>query len=135
MPRIAGVDIPEQLRLEIALTHIYGIGRHLSNQITSQTKLDPNLRAKDLTPDQITLLQKTITQYQTEGELKKAVSQHITRLKAIGSYRGLRHSQKLPARGQRTKTNARTKRGKRLTVGAFKKSALTKLEQQQKQKK
>jgi small subunit ribosomal protein S13 len=134
MPRIAGVDIPEHRRLENALTSIYGIGPYQSNQVISQAQLKPDIRAKSLTNEQIATLQKIINQLKVEGELKKEVSQNITRLKATGSYRGQRHSQKLPARGQRTKTNARTKRGKRMTVGAYKKSALAKIEQQTKQK-
>ena len=134
MPRIAGVDIPDQPRLEHALTQIYGIGLHHSRKIIAQAQLNTDIRAGQLSSEQITSLQKIIANYKVEGELKKEVSQTITRLKAINTYRGTRHAQKLPSRGQRTKTNARTRRGRRVTVGAFKKEALAKTEQQSKPK-
>ncbi len=132
MPRIIGVDLPDNKRMEIALTYIYGIGPHLATEILEKTKIDPNLRAKDLTGQDLAKLQKALEEYKIEGDLRKEIRENIQRLKRIGSYRGLRHMQGLPVRGQRTRTNARTKRGKRRTVGAMKKEDLAKLEQARK---
>lgn len=126
MPRIAGVDLPEEKRIEIALTYITGIGRSNVKKVLTKAKVDPDTRARDLNPDEVTRLQKAVDVYPTEGKLKSQVRENIQRLKRIGSYRGLRHSQNLPVRGQRTRTNARTKRGKRRTIGAMKKKDLAK---------
>ena len=126
MPRIAGVDIPKEKRIEIALTYIMGIGRSNVKKILTQAKVNPDKRTQDLVADEITRLQKVIDIYPTEGKVRKIVRENIQRLKRIGSYRGLRHSQNLPTRGQQTKTNARTKRGKRKTIGALKKKDLAK---------
>lgn len=126
MPRIAGVDIPEEKRIEISLTYIVGIGNFISKKILEQTKISPDKRTRDLTPQEIARLQKVIDQYPTEGEVLKIVRENIQRLKRIGCYRGLRHTQNLPVRGQRTRTNARTKRGKRKTIGATKKKEMAK---------
>lgn len=126
MPRIAGVDIPEEKRVETSLTYITGVGNFTAQKILDQTKIDPNKRARDLTADEVARLQKAVDQYPTEGEIRKTVRENIQRLKRIGSYRGLRHSQGLPVRGQQTRTNARTKRGKRKTIGAIKKKDLAK---------
>jgi len=122
MPRISGVDIPEQKRMVIALTYVKGIGNTLSRKILSKAGIDENVRAKDLTEDDVAKIRSTITELKipVEGELRKIVGQNIARLKDIRSYRGLRHAKGLPVRGQRTKTNARTKRGKRSTVGGMK---------------
>jgi len=128
MPRIAGVDIPEEKRIEIALTYITGIGRSNVHQILDEARISPDTRAKDLTTEEVTRLQRVIDNYPTEGEVRQRVRESIQRLKRIGCYRGLRHSQNLPVRGQRTRTNARTKRGKRKTVGAMKKKDLMKLQ-------
>lgn len=128
MPRIAGVDIPEEKRIEIALTYIIGIGGSNVQKILAEAKVEPDTRARDLRPEEVTRLQKAVDKYPTEGKIKSLVREDIQRLKRIGSYRGLRHSQGLPVRGQRTRTNARTKRGKRKTVGAMKKGVPVKLQ-------
>jgi small subunit ribosomal protein S13 len=121
MPRIAGIDIPENKRTEIALTYIFGIGRSNIQSILKQAKVDPGKRAKDLSADELNRLQRAIEQYPTEGVLRQKIRDNIQNLKRIGSYRGSRHVANLPARGQRTRVNARTRRGKRRTVGALKK--------------
>ncbi len=128
MPRISGAEIPSEKTVKIALTYIYGIGRKSATDILSKAKVDPVKRAKDLTPDEVSRLQKIIDTYPTEGTLRKKIQEEIKRLKDIGSYRGVRHSQNLPVRGQRTRSNARTKRGKRVTIGALRKKALARLE-------
>ena len=128
MPRIAGVNIPDNKRIEIALTYIFGIGRSLSNKILKQAKIDINLRANKLAPEQINLLKEIIEkQYRIEGELRRERMMNIKRLKDINSYRGIRHIKGLPVRGQRTKTNTRTVRGNvRKTMGSGRKSAAEK---------
>ena len=117
MPRIAGVDIPAQKRVEISLQYIYGIGPNLSKQIIALSKVNPDTRAKDLTEEEISKLRDLIEKrFRVEGELKKEIDLNIKRLVEIGSYRGVRHRRGLPVRGQRTRTNARTRRGPRRTV-------------------
>ena len=117
MARIAGVDLPRNKRVEIGLTYIYGIGRSLSNEILRKAGVDPDKRVKDLTESEITALREVIDrEYTVEGDLRRAVQMNIRRLIEIGCYRGLRHRRNLPVRGQRTRTNARTKRGPRKTV-------------------
>ncbi len=116
MARIEGVDLPREKRVEIALTYIYGIGRPRSKEILEATKVDPNKRVRDLTEAEVTLLRDAVSNYRVEGELRREVQLNIKRLIEIGSYRGLRHRRSLPVRGQRTKTNARTKRGPKKTV-------------------
>jgi len=128
MLRLVGVDLPEEKRLEIALTYIHGIGLKTSQNIIMEAKLNPDTRAKDLSAGEITKLQKILDQYPVEGDLRKVVRENLQRLKRIGSYRGLRHAMGLPSRGQRTRTNARTKRGKRKTIGAMKKDDAAKME-------
>ena len=122
MPRVLGIDIPENKRLEISMTYIYGVGRCLSNEIITRLGLDRNMRAHKLTPDDIarinTLLQ---SEYVVEGDLRRQVQNNIKRLINIHSYRGLRHRSGLPVRGQRTRTNARTRKGKRKTIANKKK--------------
>jgi len=121
MPRIVGVNIPDNKRVEIALTYIFGIGRSLSNRILLKTGIDGNKRAKSLGPEEINQLKVEIEKYKTEGELRHEVTSHVKRLKEIGSYRGARHSKHLPVRGQQTKTNSRTVRGNvRRTMGSGK---------------
>ncbi len=119
MPRIAGVDIPNNKRIVIALTYIYGIGLSTSKEILERAKVDENIRAKDLTDEQLASIRNVIEkgQYMVEGELRRVVSQNIKRLKDIQCYRGIRHIRNLPVRGQKTQKNARTKRGKRVAVG------------------
>ncbi len=122
MARIAGVDIPREKRVEIALTYIFGIGLPTSQKILAQTNINPDTRVRDLTEDQVGRLREVIDRrYKVEGDLRREVSLNIKRLQEIGSYRGLRHRRNLPLRGQRTKTNARTRRGVKKTVGAKKK--------------
>lgn len=120
MPRISGVNLPNEKRLVIGLTYIFGIGRSLSEQIIKALDLDPNMKVKDLTEAQSNEIRKIIdTKYRTEGELRREVLANIKRLKEINSYKGTRHTKRLPARGQRTKTNSRTVRGNvRRTAGS-----------------
>ncbi len=117
MARIAGVDLPKNKRVEIGLTYIFGIGRSRSNEILDNAGVNPDTRVKDLTEAEITSLRSEIDEYQVEGELRREVRADIKRLKDIGSYRGLRHRRGLPVRGQRTRTNARTRKGPKKTVG------------------
>jgi small subunit ribosomal protein S13 len=117
MPRIAGVDLPRDKRVEIGLTYIYGIGRSRSNEILGNTRIDPDKRVKDLSEAETNRLREFIDRnYSFEGDLRREVSQNIRRLEEIGCYRGIRHRRNLPVRGQRTKTNARTRKGPRKTV-------------------
>jgi len=117
MARIAGVDLPRDKRVEVALTYIYGIGRTTSRDILSQTDVDPNTRVKDLAEAEISRLREVIDRgYRVEGDLRREVTMNIKRLQEIGCYRGIRHRRNLPVRGQRTRTNARCKRGARKTV-------------------
>ena len=128
MVRIAGVDLPSNKRLEIGLTYIYGIGRSLALEIIDRAKIDPARKGKDLTESEVVALRDIIKDYEVEGDLRKTVQMNIKRLMDIGTYRGQRHKRGLPVRGQRTKTNARTKRGKRKTVGAGHKKSEVKKE-------
>lgn len=117
MARIAGVDLPRDKRIEAALPYIYGIGWSRSREILKKTGIDPNIRVKDLTEEQINLLKQTIDRdYKVEGDLRREVTMNIKRLMDIGCYRGLRHRKGLPVRGQRTHTNARTRKGPRRMV-------------------
>lgn len=120
MPRVVGVDIPGRKRIEYALRYIYGIGPYRARVILEKTGIDPSKKADDLTPDEIrTLISFIQENYRIEGDLRREVTQNIRRLIAIGSYRGTRHKRSLPVRGQRTSTNARTRKGPRRTVGAI----------------
>jgi len=131
MARIAGVELPPQKRVEIGLTYIYGIGRSLSNQILHEAGVNPDTRVKELTESEVSALQTIIQKnYRVEGDLRRSVQDNIRRLIDIGSYRGIRHRRGLPVRGQRTRTNARTKRGKRKTVGTVKREAKPKEEKE-----
>ena len=122
MARIAGIDIPREKRVEIALTYIYGIGLPTSQKILQQTNINPDTRVRDLTEDQVNRLREVIDRrYKVEGDLRRETALNIKRLIEIGSYRGMRHRRNLPARGQRTKTNARARRGPKKTVGARRK--------------
>jgi small subunit ribosomal protein S13 len=122
MPRVIGIDIPDNKRLEISLTYIFGIGRKLSNEIIAKLGLDPNMRAHKLTEDDIAKLNAIIqSEYIVEGDLRRQVQNNIKRLISIHSYRGMRHRLGLPVRGQRTRTNTRTRKGKRKTVANKKK--------------
>jgi len=125
MPRIAGVTIPENKRIAISITYIYGVGDALSKKILKETNIDPNKKAKDLTPKEVNDLREFIEKnHKIEGDLRRQVMVNIKRLKDIGTWRGQRHSKKLPVRGQRTKTNTRTVRGNvRKTMGSGRKPA------------
>jgi len=125
LARIEGVDLPRNKRVEIGLTYIFGIGRSTSQDILESTGVDPDTRVKDLTEAEISKIRKEIDKYPVEGELRREVRANIKRLKDIGCYRGLRHRRGLPVRGQRTRTNARTRKGPKKTVGA-KRSKATK---------
>jgi small subunit ribosomal protein S13 len=123
MARIAGIDIPREKRVEIALTYIYGIGLSSSQRILKQTSVNPDTRVRDLTEDQVNRLREVIDRtFKVEGDLRREVALNIKRLIEIGSYRGMRHRRNLPSRGQNTKTNARQRRGPKKTVGARKKT-------------
>ncbi|NMB56964.1 30S ribosomal protein S13 [Candidatus Beckwithbacteria bacterium] len=134
MPRIVGVDIPENKRIEASLQYIYGVGSTNVKTILKLANIDPDKRAKDLTDQEILRIVKSLETIPTEGVLRKIVSDNIQRLKQIRTYRGIRHMQRLPVRGQRTRVNARTKRGKRLTVGALTKEMAQKLDEAKKAK-
>lgn len=122
MARIAGVDLPREKRVEVALTYIYGIGLSRAKEILAATGINPDTRVRNLTEEEVSKLREVIDKnYKVEGDLQREVSLNIKRLIEIGSYRGLRHRRGLPVRGQRTKTNARTRKGPRRTIGAKKK--------------
>jgi small subunit ribosomal protein S13 len=122
MARIAGVDIPREKRVEIALTYVYGLGLPTSQKILAQANVNPDTRVRDLTDEQVGRLREIIDRrYKVEGDLRREVALNIKRLQEIGSYRGLRHRRNLPLRGQRTKTNARQRRGPKRTVGVRRK--------------
>jgi len=128
VPRIVGVDIPKEKRVEIALGYIYGIGRTVSGKILKIANISPDKRAKDLTEEEVARLSSIIQKdYKVEGDLRREVSANIKRLIDVGSYRGLRHRRGLPVRGQRTKTNARTRKGPRKTVGVVRQKAERKI--------
>ncbi len=127
MPRIIGVDIPKDKRIEVALTYIYGIGLTRSREILNEVGVSPDKRAKDLEEQEVTAITLFIQEsYQVEGDLRRLQIGNVKRLMSIGSYRGLRHKRNLPARGQRTKTNSRTRKGPKRTIGAFKDRAARK---------
>ena len=122
MARIAGVDIPREKRVEIGLTYVYGIGRTSSNKILAEAGINPDTRVKDLTEDEVIKIREIIDKnYKVEGDLRRETALNIKRLMEIGCYRGLRHRKNLPVRGQRTKTNARTRKGPRKLVAGKKK--------------
>ena len=122
MARIAGVDLPREKRVEIGLTYVYGIGRASSNRILAEAGIDPNTRVRDLSDDEVAKIREVIDATQTvEGDLRREIALNIKRLVEIGCYRGIRHRKGLPVRGQKTKTNARTRKGPRRTVANKKK--------------
>ena len=121
MARIAGVDLPREKRVEIGLTYIYGIGRTSSNKILESAGVNPDIRVKDLSDEDVNKIRKAMENYKVEGDLRREVALNIKRLTEIGCYRGLRHRRGLPVRGQRTKTNARTRKGPRKLVSKSKK--------------
>jgi len=120
--RIAGIDLPRNERVEISLTRIFGVGRTVSRKILDETGIDPNKKSKDLTDEEGSKIRTVIDRdLKVEGDLRREISMNIKRLQDIGSYRGLRHRSRLPSRGQRTKTNARTRKGPRKAIGSMKK--------------
>lgn len=121
MARIAGVDLPAHKRIDIALTHIYGVGRHTAREIVEKTGLSPLMKAGDLDSNQATQIRQALDTFVVEGDLRREIALNIKRLTDLGCYRGLRHRRGLPCRGQRTKTNARTRKGPRKTVANKKK--------------
>lgn len=122
MARISGVDLPNDKRIEIALTYIYGIGRTLAKEVVAKAQINPDIRVKDLSNEDIGKIRNVLADYKIEGALRTEVSMNIKRLMDIGCYRGIRHRRGLPVRGQRTHTNARTRTGRRRAVGAKKKN-------------
>lgn len=126
--RVASVTIPDSKRMDIALTYIYGIGRSNVLPILESSKVDGSKKAKDLTEEEVKRITKVLETYKIEGDLRADVAADIRRLKESGSYRGIRHTRGLPSRGQRTRSNARTKRGKRVTIGAIKKEVAAKMD-------
>ena len=124
MPRIAGVDLPRDKRIEIALTYVYGVGRSRATEILKNTGINPDTRMRDITEEEAAHLREVIERdYTIEGDLRREVQSNIQRLMEIGAYRGLRHRRGLPVRGQRTRTNARTRKGRRKTVAGRKRAA------------
>jgi small subunit ribosomal protein S13 len=128
MPRIAGIDIPDHKKVAISLRYIFGIGPTNAMEILDKTRINPDKRARDLTTDEINKIQAVLDKYMVEGDLRRSISDNINRLKRVKAYRGVRHAMGLPVRGQRTRSNARTKRGGRRTIGAVSKEAATKVE-------
>ena len=127
MARLAGINIPNEKRIEIALRYIQGIGPTLSKQVLVKAKVSPDVRVKNMTEEEINRIQKVLEEYVIEGDLRRRVEENVKRLKAIKSYRGFRHSMGLPVRGQRTRSNARTKRGRRMTVGTIRKDIVSRI--------
>lgn len=127
MARIAGIDLPDKKRIDYSLTKIYGVGWSNVRSILALAKVEAKKRTHELTEEEVSRLQKVVDTYKIEGDLRRETQENIKRLREIGAYRGVRHSRNLPVRGQRTRSNARTKRGKRVTIGAIKKEMATKL--------
>ena len=132
--RVVGVNIPDEKRVDIALSYIYGIGRKNVLPVLKIADIDPAKRVKDLTEDEVKRITRALDPYKIEGDLRAEVAGNIRRLKETGAYRGIRHTRGLPGRGQRTRSNARTRRGKRVTIGAIKKEVMAKMEAAQKAK-
>jgi small subunit ribosomal protein S13 len=132
--RIAGVNIPDEKRVEISLSYIYGIGRKNAQKVLQKAQVDGSKHTKDLTEEEVKRLTHALDEYKIEGDLRTDIATNIRRLKETGTYRGIRHARNLPGRGQRTRSNARTKRGKRVTIGAIKKEVMAKMEASQKAK-
>lgn len=128
MPRLSGIEIPNEKKISVSLTRIYGIGRIRAQEILKAAQVDPDKKTKDVTSAELQTLNKIIEKFPTEGDLRSQIRENIQRLKRIGAYRGLRHIMNLPVRGQNTRTNARTRKGKRRTVGSMTKEMRAKLE-------
>lgn len=125
--RVVGINIPDEKRIDIALTYIYGVGRHNAFNILKEANVISSKRVKNLSEEELSRVQKALDSYKIEGDLRSQVQENIKLLREIKAYRGLRHARNLPVRGQRTRSNARTKRGKRVTIGAIKKEAAVKM--------
>ncbi|MGE5041540.1 MAG: 30S ribosomal protein S13 [Candidatus Levyibacteriota bacterium] len=125
--RVAGVNVPDGKRIDIALTYIFGIGRSNVKEVLEKAQIDPTKRTNALSEEELTRIQKALDAIKIEGDLRGEIFEDIKRLKNISSYRGMRHARSLPVRGQRTRSNARTKRGKRVTIGAIKKEVAEKM--------
>ncbi len=125
--RISGINIPDDKRVDISICYLYGIGRNNAIDVLTKAGVEAHIRVKALSEDEQKRIQKVLEEYRIEGDLRSEVSNNIRRLKEIGSYRGTRHAKNLPSKGQRTRSNARTKRGKRITIGAIKKEVATKM--------
>lgn len=132
MIRLGGHNLPDNQRIEFALTAIYGIGWKRSEDILKATKINTHTKVVDLTDDDVQALQAALTKYKVEGDLKEEINGNIKRLREIGTYRGMRHARGLPGKGQRTRSNARTRRGKKQTVGSFKKEDIARMQQTKK---
>lgn len=132
--RVAGVNLPDEKRIDIALSYIYGIGRKNVLPVLEVAGVEPEKRTKTLTEDEVKRITRALDTYRIEGDLRADIAANVRRLKETGSYRGKRHAAGLPSRGQRTRSNARTKRGKRVTIGAIKKEVMAKMEAAQKAK-
>jgi small subunit ribosomal protein S13 len=129
MPRLAGIDVPDNKKVRISLRYIYGIGPKLADDVIRETNVDGDKRAKDLTGEEINRIQRVLEKHNVEGNLRRLIRENVDRLKRIGSYRGLRHKLGLPSRGQRTRSNARTRRGKkRVAIGSMTKEMAAKLD-------
>lgn len=126
--RISGVTIPDEKRVDIALSYLYGVGRSNAKVVLAKAQVDGSIRVKNLSEDEQKRIAAALETYKLEGDLRAEITGNIKRLKDVGAYRGVRHSRSLPVRGQRTRSNARTKRGKRVTIGAIKKELATKME-------
>ncbi len=126
MARIAGVDLPNDKRIEAALPYIFGVGPTLAKKIIQDCGISPDTRTKNLTEEEVNKIQRAVETYKVEGDLRREIQGNVKRLQEIGAYRGTRHARGLPARGQRTRTNARTKRGKRITIGTVRKDVVAK---------
>ncbi|KKP95463.1 MAG: 30S ribosomal protein S13 [Microgenomates group bacterium GW2011_GWC1_38_14] len=125
--RVSGVNIPDNKKLEIALTYLYGVGRKNVVEILKKSQVDGSKRVNEVSEEELKKIQKSLEKLKLEGDLRAEITENIKRLREIGSYRGVRHSKNLPVRGQRTRSNARTKRGKRVTIGAIKKEVAVKM--------
>jgi len=132
MPRIAGQDLPDHKKVPYALRYIFGVGPKIADEIVAKTKINPDKRANELSSEEINKIQAALDQVMIEGDLRREINDNISRLKRIHAYRGLRHITGLPARGQRTRSNARTKRGAKKTIGALSKEAAAKAEEAKK---
>jgi small subunit ribosomal protein S13 len=126
--RISGINLPDEKRVDIGLSYLYGVGRKNVVEVLEKAKVDASKRIKTLTEDEQKRIQKVLETYKLEGDLRVEITNNIKRLKELGAYRGIRHGKNLPSRGQRTRSNARTKRGKRVTIGAIKKELAVRME-------